>query len=41
MSNSPEIVKENADIVTKNSNNEDGVYNAIKELLSKGSDGNE
>ena len=41
MSNSPEIVKENADIVTKNSNNEDGVYYAIKELLSKGSDGNE
>ena len=35
MSNSPEIVKENADIVTKNSNNEDGVYYAIKELLSK------
>lgn len=41
MSNSSEIVKENADIVTKNSNNEDGVYYAIKELLSKGSDGNE
>ena len=41
MSNSPEIVKENADIVTKNSNNEDGVYYAIKELLSKESDGNE
>lgn len=41
MLNSPEIVKENADIVTKNSNNEDGVYYAIKELLSKGSDGNE
>lgn len=41
MSNSPEIVKENADIVTKNSNNEDGVYYAIKELLSKGSEGNE
>lgn len=41
MSNSPEIIKENADIVTKNSNNEDGVYYAIKELLSKGSEGNE
>ena len=41
MLNSPEIVKENADIVTKNSNNEDGVYYAIKELLSKGSEGNE
>ena len=41
MSNSPEIVKENADIVTKNSNNEDGVYYAIQELLSKGSEGNE
>lgn len=40
MSNSPEIVKENADIVTKYSNNEDGVYYAIKELLSKGSDNN-
>ena len=41
MLNSPEIVKENADIVTKYSNNEDGVYYAIKELLSKVSDGNE
>ena len=41
MLNSPEIVKENADIVTKYSNNEDGVYYAIKELLSKGSEGNE
>ena len=38
MSNSPEIVKENADIVTKNSNNEDGVYYVINELLSKGSE---
>ena len=34
MSNSPEIVKENADIVTKYSNNEDGVYYVINELLS-------
>lgn len=41
MSNSCEILKEKADIVTKYSNNEDGVYYAIKELLSKGSDGNE
>lgn len=41
MLNSPEIVKENADIVTKYSNNEDGVYYAIKEILSEGSDGNE
>ena len=41
MSNSPEIVKENANIVTKYSNNEDGVYYAIKELLSKVSDGND
>lgn len=40
MSNSPEIVKENADIVTKYSNNEDGVYYTIKELLSEGSDRN-
>lgn len=38
MSNSPEIVKENADIVTKRSNNEDGVYYVINELLSKGSE---
>lgn len=36
MLNSPEKVKENADIVTKYSNNEDGVYYVIKELLSKG-----
>ncbi|MBO5095937.1 MAG: HAD hydrolase family protein [Bacilli bacterium] len=35
MSNSPKIVKENANIVTKYSNNEDGVYYAIKKLLSK------
>ncbi len=41
MLNSPKIVKENADIVTKYSNNEDGVYYAIKEILSEGSDGNE
>ena len=34
MSNSTEIVKENADIVTRYSNNEDGVYYAIKELLN-------
>lgn len=40
MSNLPEIVKENADIVTKYSNNEDGVYYTIKELLSEGSDNN-
>ena len=40
MSNSPEIVKENANIVTKHSNNEDGVYYMIKELLSEGSDKN-
>ena len=38
MLNSPEIVKENADIVTKHTNNEDGVYYVIKELLSKGSE---
>lgn len=38
MLNSPEIVKENADIVTKRSNNEDGVYYVINELLSKGSE---
>jgi len=38
MSNSPEIVKENADIVTKYSNNEDGVYYVINELLSKESE---
>ena len=38
MSNSPEIVKENADIVTKRSNNEDGVHYVINELLSKGSE---
>jgi len=41
MSNSPEIVKENADIITEYSNNEDGVYYAIKELLSEGRDNNE
>ena len=41
MSNSPEIVKENADIVTEYSNNEDGVYYAIKELLSEGIDNDE
>ena len=40
MSNAPEIVKENADIVTKFSNNEEGVYYTIKELLSEGSDNN-
>ena len=40
MLNSPEIVKENADIVTKHTNNEDGVYHVIKELLSEGSDNN-
>lgn len=40
MSNSPQIVKENADIVTKYSNNEDGVYHIIKELLGEGSDKN-
>lgn len=34
MSNSPEIVKQNADIVTKYSNNEDGRYYVINELLS-------
>ena len=38
MLNSPEIVKENADIVTKRSNNEDGIYYVINELLSKGSE---
>ena len=38
MLNSPEIVKENADIVTKYSNNENGVYYVINELLSKGSE---
>ena len=38
MLNSPEIVKENADIVTKRSNNEDGVYYVINELLCKGSE---
>lgn len=41
MLNSSEMVKSFADIVTKYSNNEDGVYYVIKELLSKGSDGNE
>ncbi len=41
MLNSPEIVKQNADIVTKHSNNEDGVYYVINDLLSKGSDNNE
>lgn len=41
MLNSPEIVKENADIVTKHTNNEDGVYYVIKELLSEGSNNNE
>lgn len=35
MLNSPEIVKENADIVTKYSNNDDGVYYAINDLLNK------
>lgn len=40
MSNSPKIVKENADIVTKYSNNEDGVYYTIKELLGEGSENN-
>lgn len=40
MLNSPEIVKENADIITKYSNNEDGVFHAIKELLGEGSDNN-
>lgn len=40
MENSPEIVKENADILTKYSNNEDGVFHAIKELLSEESDKN-
>ena len=40
MANSPEIVKENADILTKYSNNEDGVFHAIKELLSEESDKN-
>ena len=38
MSNSPKIVKENADIVTKYSNNKDGVYYTIKELLGEGSE---
>ena len=41
MVNSPEIVKDNADIITKHSNNEDGVYYAIKNLLSERSDNNE
>lgn len=41
MLNSPEIVKEKADIVTKYSNNEDGVYYAIKELLSEESGNDE
>ncbi len=41
MLNFPEIVKENADIVTKHSNNDDGVYYVINDLLSKGSDSNE
>lgn len=35
MLNSPQAVKENADKVTKYSNNEDGVYNVIRELLSE------
>lgn len=40
MKNSPDIVKEKADIVTEYSNNEDGVYYIIKELLSKGCNNN-
>ncbi len=35
MLNSPEIVKENANLVTKFSNNEDGVYYIINDLLNK------
>ncbi len=35
MLNSPQIVKENADIVTKFSNNEDGIYYVINDLLNK------
>ena len=35
MLNSPENVKSNADMVTKYSNNENGVYFAIKDLLIK------
>lgn len=41
MLNSTKTVKENADIVTKYSNNEDGVYYTVKELLGEGSDNNE
>lgn len=36
MLNSPDIVKMSADIITKYSNNEDGVYHIINELLNKG-----
>ena len=41
MKNSPDIVIERANFVTKHSNNEDGVYYMIEELLSKGCDNNE
>ena len=41
MKNSPDIVKEKADIVTEYSNNEDGVYYIIEKLLNKGCDNNE
>ncbi len=41
MLNSPKEVKDNADIVTKYTNNEDGVYYVLNELISKESDKNE
>ena len=36
MQNAPDNVKINADLITKYSNNEDGVYHIINELMSKG-----
>ena len=36
MQNAPDNVKINADLITKYSNNEDGVYHMINELMSKG-----
>lgn len=36
MQNAPDNVKINADLTTKYSNNEDGVYHMINELMSKG-----
>ncbi|MCI8575386.1 MAG: Cof-type HAD-IIB family hydrolase, partial [Bacilli bacterium] len=41
MLNSPQIVKENADIVTNFSNNEDGIYYVINDLLNKEGEENE